>query len=91
MCVCVVLVVGGGGGRRRELFVPIRSTRPRRFTFARHDAHTHACIQARGVKPTVVTYGTAMQALAASGRHVEAFDLLSSMKRVCHRGVVGCV
>lgn len=38
--------------------------------------------QARGVKPTVVTYGTAMQALAASGRHVEAFELLAAMKRV---------
>lgn len=38
--------------------------------------------QARNVKPTVVTYGTAMQALAASGRHVEAFHLLESMKKV---------
>lgn len=34
------------------------------------------------MKPTVVTYGTTMQALAASGRHIEAFDLLASMKRV---------
>lgn len=39
------------------------------------------------MKPTVVSYGTAMQALAASGRHVEAFELLENMKRV---RVIGC-
>lgn len=41
------------------------------------------------MKPTVVTYGTAMQALAASGRHVEAFELLAAMKRVGGVGVLG--
>ncbi|EWM23818.1 pentatricopeptide repeat-containing protein chloroplastic, partial [Nannochloropsis gaditana] len=38
-------------------------------------------MKARNVKPTVVSYGTAMAALAASGRHVEAFELLEAMKR----------
>ena len=45
------------------------------------DSTTHPPPQARNVKPTVVSYGTAMAALAASGRHKEAFDLLEQMKR----------
>ena len=38
--------------------------------------------QARNVKPTVVTYGTTMKALADAGRHVEALQLLETMRKV---------
>lgn len=66
MCVCIET---GPIDRLTDRLIPIRIPK-------------YKPTQARGVKPTVVTYGTAMQALAASGRHVEAFDLLASMKRV---------
>lgn len=64
---------------------PSHQTHQGGLIFNSHATPHTKTIQARGVKPTVVTYGTAMQALAASGRHVEAFELLAGMKRV--RGV----